>query len=347
MKMLWLFGLCAAGYLVAMVSGVVVRPYSPTFEYLTRVLLAVGLYGAVAGIPLNELRASRRLVLKAVTVGVIAKWLLIGGLFWLYFRHPYAFILALAVTQIDPLSVAHLLSDPRHPLSARGRTILAAWSSFDDPVTVMLILLLVPLVVIDPSVPVSESLGNYALSLVLSAVLVIVALLLERLVQGSRAARAAVLVAAVATAVVLNLMLVPAVLGLFIRLHWPRTLGCAVLGALVVATLLLGATFRSGIDPVTGLVLGVAAFFAQAVVATALTRGLPPSDRVGLALAQQNGITAIILALWIERTYPGAVAILGPAIIVVNLLHALGTYAQNRLDPGSERDSSEPAPSVG
>ena len=86
-----------------------------------------------------------------------------------------------------------------------------------------------------------------------------------------------------------------------------------------------------GIDPVSGLVLGLAAFSAQAVVAAALTRGLPRSDRVGLALAQQNGITAIILALWIEKTYPGAVAILGPAIVVVNLLHALGTRVQHRL----------------
>jgi hypothetical protein len=341
MKMLWLLGLCAAGYLVASAGDVAVRPGSPTFEYGTRVLLAIGLYGAVAGIHLDELRASRRLVLKAVTAGVIVKWLLIGGAFWLYFRHPYAFILGLAVTQIDPLSVAHLLGDPRHPLSARGRTILAAWSSFDDPVTVMLILLLVPLVVIDPSVPASESLAGYGVSLVLTAALVLAALLLNRFARGSRTAAAAILVAAMAAAVALNLMLVPAVLGLFIRLPWKRTLAGAVSGALVVATLLLGATFTSGIDPVSGLILGAAAFLAQAVVAAALTRGLPRSDRVGLALAQQNGITAIILALWIERTYPGAVAILGPAIVVVNLLHALGTYTQNRLGPGSEPEPTE------
>jgi NhaP-type Na+/H+ or K+/H+ antiporter len=120
MKPLWLLGLCAAGYLTAEAAGVVMRPNSVAFEYGTRVLLAVGLYGAIAGIRLDELRASRNLAVKAVTAGVVAKWLLIGGLFWLYFRHPCAFVLGLAVTQIDPLSVAHLLGDSRHPLSARG-----------------------------------------------------------------------------------------------------------------------------------------------------------------------------------------------------------------------------------
>jgi hypothetical protein len=51
-----------------------------------------------------------------------------------------------------------------------------------------------------------------------------------------------------------------------------------------------------------------------------------------LAQAQQNGITAIILALWVEKSCPGAVAILGPAVVVVNLLHALGTRVQKCFD---------------
>jgi hypothetical protein len=328
--------LCAVGYLLAESCGLAVRPDSRAFEYVTRVLLAVGLYGAVAGIPLAELRASRGLVVRAVTIGVVAKWLLIGGLFWLYFRHPYAFVLGLAVTQIDPLSVAHLLGDPRHPLSGRGRAVLAAWSSFDDPVTVLLILLVGPLILVDPSGVGPDSLVGYAGSLVLSAGLVAGALGLDRVARKSPAGRAAVLLTAMAIAVVLDLMLVPAVLGLFLRLPWDRAVSRAVSGALVVATLILGAALAAGIDPAAGLVLGVAAFAAQGVVAVALTRGLPRADRVGLALAQQNGITAIILALWVEKTFPGAVAILGPAIVVVNLLHALGTVAQHRLAVGSE-----------
>ncbi|TMR15670.1 hypothetical protein ETD86_26755 [Nonomuraea turkmeniaca] len=45
-------------------------------------------------------------------------------------------ILAVAVAQIDPLSVASVMADNR--LSDRAKTILGAWSSFDDPVTVIL-----------------------------------------------------------------------------------------------------------------------------------------------------------------------------------------------------------------
>ena len=40
-----------------------------------------------------------------------------------------------------------------------------------------------------------------------------------------------------------------------------------------------------------------------------------------IAFAQQNGITAIILALLFETYYSGTVAIVAPAIITINLLY--------------------------
>jgi hypothetical protein len=46
-------------------------------------------------------------------------------------------------------------------------------------------------------------------------------------------------------------------------------------------------------------------------------------DRWHISFAQQNGLTAIILALLFEPVHPGTVAIVAPAIIVVNGLHAL------------------------
>ncbi|NUR64455.1 MAG: hypothetical protein HOQ47_01735, partial [Streptomyces sp.] len=54
--------------------------------------------------------------------------------------------------------------------------------------------------------------------------------------------------------------------------------------------------------------------------------GFPARDRVSLSLSQQNGITAIILALLLEPALPQAVAVIAPAILVVNLLH-LGSNA--------------------
>ncbi|WP_219508378.1 hypothetical protein [Nonomuraea ceibae] len=77
----------------------------------------------------------------------------------------------------------------------------------------------------------------------------------------------------------------------------------------------------------TSLMLGLAAFAAQMLAALVLTRGLAFADRVHLGLAQQNGITAVSLALAFERDFPGFVAIVAPAIVTVNLVHV----AANRL----------------
>jgi len=50
-----------------------------------------------------------------------------------------------------------------------------------------------------------------------------------------------------------------------------------------------------------------------------LTRHLPRNERLYLAFAQQNGITAMILALFFERDLPTTVGIVAPAIIIINL----------------------------
>jgi hypothetical protein len=44
-------------------------------------------------------------------------------------------------------------------------------------------------------------------------------------------------------------------------------------------------------------------------------------DRVYLALGQQNGITAVILALALQPVLPYAVSVVAPAILAVNILN--------------------------
>jgi hypothetical protein len=72
-----------------------------------------------------------------------------------------------------------------------------------------------------------------------------------------------------------------------------------------------------------GLALGFLAYTAQIIIGLILGRALPYKDRLHIAFAQQNGITAIILALLFETYYPGTAAIVAPAIIAINILHAV------------------------
>ena len=127
------------------------------------------------------------------------------------------------------------------------------------------------------------------------------------------------------------MMLGIALVGLFLR---PSKVGGyidnVVVWALRAAAVLVGMLLINGVDLWRGVALGAAAYMAQVIVGFLLTRGLPAKDRWHISFAQQNGITAIILALLFEPIHPGTVAIVAPAIVVVNGLHFAANKAIDR-----------------
>jgi NhaP-type Na+/H+ or K+/H+ antiporter len=295
--------------------------HSPAYEYLAFTLLAIGLYSGTYGIEPADTLRDGRLILTAVTVGVVVKALLIGGLLVLAFQNPIFWVLAIAVAQVDPLAVAALMSDSR--MSPRVKTILAAWSSFDDPITVLLAIYLAALLSINhPSA--MGWFADLAANLVLAAVTIGLCRLVPR-------AWVVALPVALGVAIAGQWMLAVALIGFFCaprRLAgWiPRLTAAALAGA----TILLGMVLKGGVDPLPGIALGLATYAAHFVVAWVLTRRLPRRDRIHLSLAQQNGITAIILALALQIDIDFAVAVIAPAILVVNLTHLVANHLYDR-----------------
>lgn len=347
------------GALVSVSVGLESIYTSSAYSLAVTALLGFGLYAATTGIPLDLLRTQLRTVVLAVTLGVAAKAALIFLVMFLFFREPEYIILAVAVAQIDPLSVTAMRAKSR--MSESGKALLTAWAAFDDPVTVLLTVYVTAFALNANGNPVAGSvfgagLGDFALSLALNAALGGIVFLVYRIVTARRkrlsnngplsARGIALLVVAVAVvaavAVGFSLLLALAFIGLFLRPpeHWQ--IDRAVLVALLLASLAVGLLLAGGLAIVEGVVLGVAAYLAQVVVAAVLT--LPRSfrgDRVRLSLAQQNGLTAIVLALTLEQTFPGTVAIIAPAIVVVNVLHAVCNGVLDRLSPDV---SPEPKP---
>jgi NhaP-type Na+/H+ or K+/H+ antiporter len=301
-------------------------PAQPWYESLTYALLAIGLYGSVHGIHRAELREHREIVLRAVTIGVLLKMLIIGGLFYLFTGKLTAFLLGLAVAQIDPLAVANLVQGHDHKLSERAQTILGAWSSFDDPMTVLLsiyaLYLFLPhnanVNLLELSLPFALGLGQN----LLFAGLVFV---LSRKVKSHPPAQLLLLLASFGFAIAFQWMLGIALIGLFLRPEI-RKLPQIISGAFYISLLLLGFLLINGISWLSGLILGLGAILAQIIVGFLLTHGLPRAERLYLAFAQQNGITAMILALLFEKNLPGTVGIVAPAILFINL----GYYLTNK-----------------
>ncbi|HKX24660.1 MAG TPA: hypothetical protein VJM46_05475 [Candidatus Saccharimonadales bacterium] len=303
----------------------------PWYRPATSALLAVGLYASTHGIVIEQVKKHFRLILLAVTVGVIAKAFITGGLLWGLTGLPVFFVLGINIAQVDPLAVAAL---EKTKMSVLAMSLLGAWSSFDDPMTVLLGLYTPPLMVApapgaEPIV--AGGLGGYVLALGLNLAFALLVFLVWKFTRRSLSntllvlfAGYALLAMSFATAIMCLMMLGLAIIGLFLRPEkFDRVIDAAVKVALVLATLLLGMLLVYGINIWFGLMLGVVGYFAHTLVAIPLTRKLPWADRVNLAFAQQNGITAIILALLFEPSYPGTVAIIAPAIVVINTLHAI------------------------
>ncbi len=307
---------------------------------LTATLLAIGLYSSTFGISLKEARRNMRLILTAVTVGVFVKAIIIGIVLSFILKNPFGFILGIIMAQIDPLSTAALLNSSR--LSKRAKTILAAWSSFDDPVTIIMSLyapVMVSMMVGSHWQPIGGTMQDVGLvgyvtetgiNILFATGVFALWMFIKRFAKASRylivvfaALAMYVLVAgSLSIAVYYFWMLGVAILGLFMRPPIEKIIPHAVHWALYMAAILLGILLINGINVWVGIVLGVTAFGAQIIVGYLVTHKLPNHDRLRIAFSQQNGITAIILALLFEPYYPGTIAIVAPAIIVINTVRA-------------------------
>jgi NhaP-type Na+/H+ or K+/H+ antiporter len=349
-----------AGVGVARLADLHNLPSSAGYLWTATVLLAVGLYSATYEISGADLLGKRGLVLTAVTFGVVIKAALIAAAMYVVFRAPEYIVLGVAVAQIDPLSVA--VMQHRSRLSAQAKAILAAWSSFDDPVTAILAVYL-STVALNLSLlerPDNDLLGGYSsvwVDVLLNALLAVVAFVVWHVMRALarhrgdehtpatwpwwlRALAVVALLITGAVGVMEFLMLGIALTGLFFRPGIGAALRWVTPAALIVAVFMLGLVLAGGVDLAPGLVLGVFAFGAQVLVGLAFVRSMPSWDRIRLALSQQNGITAIVLALLLETIFPGTVAVVGPAILVIGVLHLVSNAIADRIEDSAREKSN-------
>jgi NhaP-type Na+/H+ or K+/H+ antiporter len=333
-----------AGWLLAVLADIDLLEGSTGYLTIATALLAVGLYSSTRDISIRELGVGIRTVVLAVTVGVLAKAVLIAGVMYLVFQEPRYAVLGLAVAQIDPLAVAAMTRGSR--MSARAKALLAAWASFDDPITVVLTVYGAAWLLergVDgqgPLAPSGTASDAFGLGIVQNLALAALGLGIWTLCRRVRARNGprnldpdrrrpafdvfevTILLALLGIAVAYSLALAVALLGLFFRPYLGRVLAATTQAAFLSACFLLGLALADGVYVRAGLLLGVSAFAAQIVVGLVIPARISRRDRAYLALGQQNGITAIILALLLEPNFPGTVGIVAPAILVVALLHA-------------------------
>jgi hypothetical protein len=290
-----------------------------TFDLLSTIILAIGLYGSVYGIDLKEAKEHRGTILSAISFGVVLKSLLIGTGLYLISGRLEAFVFGVAVAQIDPVSVSALLEHKKGKgFSAGGQTVLRGWSSFDDPMTVLMgIYIFLPLVTGTFSNP-AEYFQQLGLNVLFAAGVYTFSRILPKNMQTP------LLLVALLAAVGFKLLLGIALAGLILRPPLESVLQWAVKISFWTATVILGTLLS--LSPAVigmGIALGLLASGSQIIAAFILAHKLPYADRLHLAAAQYNGITAIGLAVFLEAMLPGTASLIAIAILTINLLYYL------------------------
>lgn len=355
-KLLATIIMAGTGCTFALLTAVHGVDTSSGYFLLATILLAIGLFSSTYDIAINELKRNARFVLMAVTFGVLLKAGLIAGvMYFIFYRDPAYLVLGVAMAQIDPLSVA--VTRQTSQLSQRAKSILSAWASLDDPVTAILAIYLSSVALSMRTAysarpdgnSVSMGLSDFVANLFGNVLIVLGAALMWWLLHQAvkitkrgitdevdpsstslRIIGAVALTFIAAIAVDNFWMLGLALVGLFFRPGLGKILSYATFIACAVATFLLGVVLADGVNLIPGIVLGTATFGSQVVVGALMTRRMSRGDSLRLALGQQSGITAVILALLLETMFPGTVAIVAPAILVINALHLVSNTILDR-----------------
>lgn len=284
-------------------------------------LLSIGLYASVSGINLNILSESRKIVLLSVTVGVALKTIIIGLIYYTVIGNPIGFLYAIIVAQIDPLSVASMIGEKSSNFSIKAGTIIRGWSAFDDPITIVFAIYIASYFSEDS---LNSGFLNIVINLGIGCSIFMLVYLFRETINKYKYVQIITLILVFINAIFFHGLLLSALVALVIRpiiiINWV----CKIIPyILYLAVALIGMELIDGINWSLAFLLSIAVIFSQIIVGRLLTKGLSLNDRLKICFAQQNGLTAIILALVLSVQFPDLIAIIAPSVFIINLMHIL------------------------
>lgn len=297
----------------------------PLFPIFASFALVVGLYGSVVGIDLRAVAAHKWTAVIVITVAVPIQILASGAVMYLIYPFGVSFLLAVAMTQIDPLSVDTLLQD-KDSMSPEAKGLLRIWASFDDPVTVLFgFLLLLPAVA---GVTASSAVPNPVIYVALNLFPALAVWLLKRytdLFEG-RWLSLFTLLALLTLAFFTQSYLLAAILGLLLRPIPDRYFSRLISVLYYTIVFIVGMAMNSYADLLgTGIRLGallaMVEFFIIQPFTTILVFNGTPNDILRIAFAQQNGLTTLLMGIAFQTLGVPVLHILLPAIVIINLFN--------------------------
>ncbi|OKH52218.1 hypothetical protein NIES2101_15440 [Calothrix sp. HK-06] len=314
----------------------------PYLQTLMNIAIIIGLYINVLSIDTTLLKTCLGSVITVICVGVPVKILLPGFLLASFSPKlaPIAYLCATVIAQIDPIAASKSLQTTK--VSPKSETILRAWSSFDDPVTVLFAFyIFLPLIVFQNS-NISEYVVKIATDILSSAL----AYYLHRLYIDNRrvsllsdSAKTTIevtcLVAIMIYSLITGSFLLPAFVGFFLRPFSPEKLEPVISVIFYFSVVVIGLLCTNiSLDWLSGGILAFSMFFMAQVLVTVLFIKDSMADKLKVMFGHQNGMTAILLTVAIElsgfdRT-EDLLAVTLPAIILIALFYFSTNFLLDR-----------------
>jgi len=310
------------------------------FKYFLNFLLAIWLYTGVYWIDKKEFRENKKIILKVVTLWVILKSAFIGIIFYYLTWNILGFLLWIAIAQIDPLSVSHLIWKNKR-LSKKAETIFRSWSSFDDPVTVLL-LVYIALPIIWPLI---NSWWNfevnylrYFIEILTNFIFVWIIYYYFKKIKKNKSIVPCLflvslnfLVISFFFSIYMGLLLSIALIALFIRPNFWKNIDLTTSIAFYISIFILWMFLINWVDIKWGILLWILVFISQILVTFLFWKEFSIKDKLYLSVGQQNWITSIILALFLEKYFPWQiVSTIWVAIVVITILYYFFNYILDR-----------------
>ncbi len=307
-----------SGYIIGSLTGFNAISHTH-FSTFSTIALALGLYVAVSGIDLPSLGKYKKTAWFIITAGVPLQIFVTGFLMWVIYPHPVSLLVAVAIDQIDPLSVTTLLNN-KAGMSKEAKTLLRVWASFDDPVTVLVgFVFLIPIV----TGVAMESTSTYLIGLIMNVIPALgIWWAYKKEYLKNWNVQFMLLVLGLVYAVATQAFLFAAIMGLFIRPFAEEHLSKIISVLYYSILIIVGAGLvHYGIDIRLGFLLALVEFFVvQPLSALTMVKGTT-NDIFRLAFAQQNGLTTILMGLAFQTMGFNVLPILLPAIVVINILN--------------------------
>ncbi|WP_375510905.1 hypothetical protein [uncultured Nostoc sp.] len=313
----------------------------PYLEELMNTAIALGLYINVLGIDRTLFKRNLGLISRILVFGVPIKIVLPGFLLALFSPSvaPIAYLCATVIAQMDPIAAAKSLDNSK--ISRKSETILRAWTSFDDPVTILFAFYIFLPLLVSNNFSFSQYFVRIAADIIGCLTIYYISRLLNIIHNMKKYLEIIFIIIIIVYSVLSDSFILPAFSGIFLRPIASEKLEIIISPIFYFSVIVIGLLSTNlRLDWLSGGILAFSTFFLGQIIVTLLFIKESMSNKARVMFGHQNGMTAILLTVAIEVSGSDKtrdlLSVTLPAIILIALFYFSTNYLLDRILPSSQ-----------